>query len=83
MPALAIIAEPVGDGDTDIVEEDLGEDQLAVHPRDRRRVTPGASSGNRIRLMPLWRSLPGSRNSPKAQSANTARVDQIFWPLRT
>ena len=41
------------------------------------RVTPGAVSGNTIRLVPLCRSLPGSRNRPNAQSAKAARLDQI------
>ena len=46
-------------------------------------VTPGASSGKKINESPLWRSLPGARNKPKAQSANAARDDQILWPFST
>ena len=47
-----------------------------------RTVMPGVFRGTRMKVSPRWRSESGSvRNMPNNQSAHTARVDQVFWPL--
>ncbi|MNH32973.1 hypothetical protein D3C79_934530 [compost metagenome] len=49
-----------------------------------RMVTPGASSGTITNDKPLCRVEAGSlRNRPNSQSANSARLDQVFCPLST
>jgi hypothetical protein len=85
LPAGALLTEAVLHRHPDVVEEDLGEGRAGRRAAGiGRTVTPSAFSGTRMKVRPRWRSEAGSvRNMPKHQSAHTARVDQVFWPLIT